>query len=296
ALTTVPAGMVVPVGPGAEGVAVDPTTGVVAVGRTGGAVLFDETGRSLASVSLDSGPRHVALVAPGGPFIVPEEGSRRIALVDEPSGTVSALIPTGRNPHDVAVVGDRIFIGNEGSNTVTVVHQGTVIATLPAVTQPGGLAAIGSAVAVVGVRSRRLELIDAASLRSVASAPVEKGPSHVAAAVNRLYVVDTGGTQVRVFATRPRLRQIANVDVPRSPLGMAMDARQNRLWITSTATNQLVELAVAGNSMRIVGTFPTVRQPNTVAVDQVDGTVFVIGERPGLMQIIKPPSNSSQPR
>ena len=99
-----------------------------------------------------------------------------------------------------------------------------MIGTVPVAEQPGGLTAVGSDVAVVSVRARRLQLFDAASLHLVASVPIQGGPSHVAAFGTELYVVDTGGTHVRVFDTVPRLHLVGSVSVPRSPLGVAVDA------------------------------------------------------------------------
>ena len=282
-----PVGTVVAAGPLAQGVAVDPTTGIVAVGQVGGADLFDESGRHLATVVLPSAPRHIALAAPGGPFLVPAEASAEVGFVTEPGGVVSALVPTGRMPHDVVDADGTVFVGNEHDSTMTVIKQGAVVATVPVARQPGGLAVVGSDVAVVSVRARRLQLFDAASLRLVASVPVEGGPSHVAAFGTDLYVVDTGGTHVRVFDTAPRLHFVGSVTVPRSPLGVAVDATRGRLWVTCTASNQLVELSLRGGPLpHVVGRWPTVRQPDTVAVDPRTGTVIVVGVAPGLVEIV----------
>jgi DNA-binding beta-propeller fold protein YncE len=286
ALSAHPVGTVVAAGPLAQGVAVDPSTGIVAVGQVGGADLFDESGRHLATVALPSAPRHIALAAPGGPFLVPAEASAEVGFVDEPGGTVSALVPTGRMPHDVVDADGTVFVGNEHDSTMTVIRQGAPVATVPVDRQPGGLAAVGGDVAVVSVRARRLQLFDAASLRPVASVPVQGGPSHVAAFGAELYVVDTGGTHVRVFDTVPRLHLVGSVTVPRSPLGIAVDATRGRLWVTCTASNQLVELSLGGALPRVVGRWPTVRQPDTVAVDPRTGTVVVVGVAPGTLEII----------
>ncbi len=284
-----PAGTVVVAGPLAQGVAVDPSTGIVAVGQVGGADLFDESGRHLATVALPSAPRHIALAAPGGPFLVPAEASAEVGFVDEPSGTVSASVATGRMPHDLVDVDGTVFVGNEHDSTMTVIRGGAVVATVPVARQPGGLAEIGSDIAVVSVRARRLQLFDATSLRLTASVPVQGGPSHVATFGHQLYVVDTGGTHVRVFDTVPRLHLIGSVRVPRSPLGVAVDATRGRLWVTCTATNQLVELSLrAGQLPRVVGRWPTVRQPDTVAVDPRTDTVFVVGVAPGTLEILHP--------
>ena len=222
--------------------AVDPTTGIVAVGQVGGADLYAESGRHLTAVHLPSAPRHIALAAPGGPFLVPAEASSAVAFVDEPTGSVAAIVATGRMPHDLVDVDGTVFVGNEHDSTVTVIRQQRVIATIPVAEQPGGLTVVGPDVAVVSVRARRLQLFDATSLRLVASVPIQGGPSHVAAYGTELYVVDTGGTHVRVFDTSPRLHLVGSVSVPRSPLGVAVDPLRRRLWITCTATNRLVEL------------------------------------------------------
>ncbi len=286
ALSARPAGTVVAAGPLAQGVAVDPSTGIVAVGQVGGADLFDESGRHLTTVALPSAPRHIALAAPGGPFLIPAEASAEVGFVDEPGGTVRALLPTGRMPHDVVDADGTVFVGNEHDSTMTVIRQGAPVATVPVARQPGGLAVVGSDVAVVSVRARRLQLFDAASLRLVTSVPVQGGPSHVAAFGTELYVVDTGGTHVQVFNTVPRLHQVGSVTVPRSPLGVAVDAMRGRLWVTCTASNQLVELSLGGGLPRVVGSWPTVRQPDTVAVDPRSDTVVVVGVAPGTLEII----------
>jgi len=289
ALTLPPVGKVVPAGPAAQGVAIDPTTGIIAVGQVAGADLFDESGNHLSSVTLPSAPRHLSLAAPGGPFLVPAEASSEVGFVDEPSGTVSALVPTGRMPHDLVDSGGTVFVGNEHDSTITVIRQQRPVATIPVAQQPGGLAVTRTDVAVVAVRARRLQLFDATSLRLVASAAIPGGPSHVAAYGTDLYVVDTGGTHVLVYDTVPRLHLVGSVSVPKSPLGVAVDPTRGRLWITCTAANRLVELELTQPLPRVIGQWPTVRQPDTVAVDPRTDTVVVVGALPGLLEIIHEP-------
>jgi len=242
-------------GPSAQGVAVDPTTGIVAVGQVGGADLYAESGRHLAVVPSRPPPPHRA---GGARWALPRpaEASSAVAFVDEPGGSVAATVATGRMPHDLVDVDGTVFVGNEHDSTMTVIRQQRVIATVPVAEQPGGLTVVGPDVAVVSVRARRLQLFDATSLRLVASVPIQGGPSHVAAYGSELYVVDTGGTHLRVFDTAPRLHLVGSVSVPRSPLGVAVDPVRARLWITCTATNRLVELSLARPLPRIIGQWP----------------------------------------
>ena len=289
ARASTPTGTGVAAGPSAQGGAAEPTTGSVAGGQVGGADLYAESGRHLAVVPLPSAPRHIALAAPGGPFLVPAEASSAVAFVDEPGGSGAATVATGRMPHDLVDVDGTVFVGNEHDSTMTVIRQQRVIATVPVAEQPGGLTVVGPDVAVVSVRARRLQLFDATSLRLVAAVPIQGGPSHVAAYGSELYVVDTGGTHLRGFDTAPRLHLVGSVSVPRSPLGVAVDPVRARLWITCTATNRLVELSLARPLPRIIGQWPTVRQPDTVAVDPRTDTVFVVGVYPGSLQILHDP-------
>jgi DNA-binding beta-propeller fold protein YncE len=285
-LATTPAGTVVTAGPDAEGIAVDPETATVAVGDSSGALLFDEAGHLLHRVDLPAGPRHIALRAPGGPFLVPAQGADELAVVDARSGSVESVVPTGRWPHDVAAADGTIFVGDELADTVTVVRGAGVVATVPVVAQPGGLAVAGNDLAVVGVRARRLELLDTRTLGEVASAPAMTGPSHVAAYHGSLYVIDTGGGALVVFDLHGGLHQVARVALRGSPLGVAVDEARQRLWVTLTARNQLVEFDLSGRLPQRTATVPTVRQPDSVAVDDRSGTVFVAGAASGVLQIV----------
>jgi len=65
---------------------------------------------------------------------------------------------------------------------------------------------------------------------------------------------------------------------------VASDPRRRRLWVTLTERNQVAELS----SRRVLRTYPTVRQPNSVAVDPRSGRVFVASRKDGTLQIIDP--------
>ena len=162
-MTQRPAGRVVALAGGPEGLAVDARDGILAVGirgQAGVALVNAATGRERRIVRLPGAPRHLELAGPAGPLLAPLEngGLAQIAL---PGRAVTADTPVGRHPHDAAADGPLIFVGNEYASTVSLVRGRSQIRVEPGPLQPGGVAAGGSFVLVVGVRGRQVEAYSA---------------------------------------------------------------------------------------------------------------------------------------
>ena len=293
ALTSPPAGRLIAVGNGPEGVVADARSGRVAVALRDPdelAIIDGRRARVLRSVPLPASARHLAL-GPRSEVLVPAERADRLVRVSLRDGSRRDSAPVGAFPHDAAAVGDAIFVGDERGNTVTVLDGSRAPKSFPVATQPGGLASVadGRRVAVVSVRERVLELYDAATRRRLGRVPAGVGPTHVVAEprFDRLYVTDTDGGALLVFTTRPELELVRRVFLPGSPYGIALDERRHKLWVTLTATNELVELPAHGRP-HVLRRFPSARQPDTVAVDSATSRVFVTGRHAGVVQVLDP--------
>lgn len=307
-LTREPAGVTVQVGGMPEGVVVDPRTHLAAValrdpdrlrimrlapeGEPAGATFVRD-------VPLPGAPRHLSLRSTprGTQVLVPAETGRRALVVDLPSGEIAETIPTGDHPHDLsAITGDRLAIGDERGNTLTVSRpDGSVERTVGVATQPGGVTSLrdGSLLAVVSVRERVIEIFDARTLKRLGIAPAGVGPTHVVCAPQGpCFVADTQGDALLVFrvADDGSLRLSRRVFLDGAPYGIAIDPERNRLWVTLTARNELVELAAHGRP-HILQRLPTARQADTVAVDTSTGDVVTTGRRNGLLQILRDPAS-----
>ncbi len=57
------------------------------------------------------------------------------------------------------------------------------------------------------------------------------------------------------------------------------DLRTGIVWVTLTASNQVVGVDFSGGTPRKVAAYPTVRQPDTVAVAPGSHTLWVTGTR-----------------
>jgi DNA-binding beta-propeller fold protein YncE len=137
----------------------------------------------------------------------------------------------------------------------------------------------GRAIARVQPRQRVLAV-------GSARIPAGVGPTQAVSDGHRLvFVVDTQGDGLLLFRIRPKLELHSRVFLPGHPYAIAIDRRRQRLWVTLTATNRVAEVTANGRP-RLLGTLPSVRQPDAVAVDPRTGAVLIYGARPRAVQIL----------
>ena len=288
-----PAGRVIDGSSESEGIAVDPVTGLAAVSfrEPSRIELIDiAAGKVVKRIPTADPARHLSLAGPGGPVLVPIEYKDRLLRIVLPSGRVSSDVMVGDFPHDAAEAGNgRVFVGDEGGDAISVVDGDAVEVELPTAEQPGGVATTGDVFGVVAVAARVISFYDSDSLERIAELPAGAGPSHVVAADDgRFYVTDTGGDALLVYGTDPEPQLLDRTNIAGSPYGIAIDERRDRIWVTATARNRVLELEITDLAPKLVRSFPTVRQPNSVAVDERTGAVVVVGRDDGDVQIIDP--------
>ncbi len=279
-----PAGQVYAIGAEAEGVAVDPVTHVAAIGVRspfGLALVDTRTGRLIRTLPLPGHVRHLA--ARGSQILVPVEDAGRLLVVDLPEGTIHEDVATPGYPHGVSAVGaEGAVVGNERGARVSLVRGGAVLRTATGFPQPGGSAVTADGIYIVDVSSWRLTRLGL-DLSPGPSVAAGAGPTHaIADAAGNVVVADTRGDAVLVFS--PGLQQRQRIPLAGRPYGLAYDPVRDTVWVTLTATNEVV--ALTGPSRRIAGRWPTVRQPNTVGVDSSTGTVVVASRSDGTVELI----------
>lgn len=287
-LTVPPAGRTVDVGVQAEGTAYDDQTQTFAVLVRDPPRLQLLDGNTLTmrrSVPLPGKGRHLSLARPGGPLLVADEGSDSLLQVPLAGGRIVAT-KVRHFPHDAAQAADgRIFVADEGGRALSVVQGGKQIRVFDDVAQPAGVAAIGDTVGVIDAKGYTMSTYDAKSLHRTARVAAGKGPTHVVATAHGWFVAtDTRGNALLVYHADP-LRLVRRIPLAGSPYGIAYDAGRDEAWVTLTALNQVVAVDPSAAKPRVLARFPTVQQPNTVAVGK---RVYVVGAAKGVVQAIQP--------
>ncbi len=294
-VTRTPAGTVVTL-PGDPGsLAVDPRDGLLAAGVTnpGGVALINAaTGHEEKVIRLAGAPDHLALTRSQESLLVPLGQAGQLVQLALPSGQVQYRAHLAGQPDDaVAASAGTIFVSNGSSSTVSLVQNGVQVADEPAPRQPGGVAASanGTEIAVLGMRARTVEVFSYSG-RSLGSAKAGAGPTHVVANGRDLfYVADTKGNAIDVIQLGAGPRQVATVATrPGAPYGLALDQARGLLYVTLTSSNELESFKVKGTTVVPDRVWPTVRQPDAVAVDPANGRVFVASRTGGGLQLIDP--------
>jgi YD repeat-containing protein len=289
---------VVAVGDAPEGIVVGSSgTGAIAVRNPDGIALFDASTGAVRQTVATAGPaRHLELAGPGGPVLVPLESSDELSEVQLNDGRVlSTATGVGRQPHDAVLTSSgTVVVTSEMGGGVVFVREGRVVGSLTAgPVQPGGVAAVGRYAAVADVQGNGVWVYDGDTRQQVAQAPVGVKLTHAVGISGDLAAfADTDGGAVLIDRVDPQITQVTKVDAPGNPYGLAYDAQRRRLFVTLTASNLLrvVDLADPAKP-RTLGDVPTVRQPNSVAVEPRSGAVLVTGSGPagkGSLQIVTP--------
>ncbi|WP_197374919.1 YncE family protein [Mycolicibacterium baixiangningiae] len=284
-------GRTIPVGAQPEGIVADARTRTVAVlkRQPNELVRLDaDTGEVTGRTTLPGFGRHLQLARPGGPVLVPVESADALVRVALPDGEAQSQIVTGTFPHDASEAANgTVFVANELGGTVTVLRGDEIVKVFTDSVQPAGLAPVGNAMGLLDVRKNDLTVYDTDALTIIGATPAGEGPTHqVADRHGRLIVTDTRGDAVRVFTPLPEPREVGVVAQPGGPYGITYDPTRDRVWVTSSGTNEVVGYDMAEPTPREVARFPTVQNPYTVAVDPPTGRLFVAGLTGGVVQII----------
>ncbi|MGH4010717.1 MAG: YncE family protein [Pseudonocardiaceae bacterium] len=282
------AGTVIPLDAPATQVVVDTSTATVAV------ALADPPRLQLRTLDGTAPPRQVALPGPAADLVLAADGGPLLVPVTTPGSLVRVPLDGGapsRTDLDGLVRG-AVIVG--GSTVVAMGDRLTVLdgnrpgRSIPGFVDAARLVPVGTKVGVLDRGRTAVSLVD---VPSGDTSPALRAGNGAASAVTdrfgRMLVTDTRDGELLVFAgDPPLLRQ--RFPLPGAPYGLAFDSRRDLAWVTLTARNEVVGLDVAGGEPVVVHRFPTVHQPDAVAVDPVSGRVVVVSASGAGLQVIDP--------
>jgi hypothetical protein len=243
----------------------------------------------------DSKPGTVALPGPAenlsvqaGQFVASVPGAGSVVWV-EPSGNVARTVPVPGAPVATATQDGQALVAVRDRKAVQVLAGGTVTKTISGKLYSADqlVTAGGQTVVLDRLRTALFEV-------DVEAGVVEEGLRAGQGATNaaadpfgRVLVTDTREGALLAFSTDPLLLR-QRYPVAGGVYAIATDAKRDLAWVTLTGRNEVVGFDLRGGEPEEKYRFPTVRQPNSVSVDDRTGRV-VVGSAAGEgIQVITP--------
>ncbi|MCX4092888.1 YncE family protein [Nocardia sp. alder85J] len=220
-------------------------------------------------------PARAATLAPGGPGEVLAAAGAQIVHIDTATGATRTT-PVGADTRAVARRDDGTLAVALADHRVLIVgDDGHVVHTVTGLTGADTVAAAGDTVAVLDLAQTSLTELDLAHGKPALALRAGTGATGlIADHYQRLLVTDTAGGTLLVYTADPLvLRQ--RFPVGSSPYALAYDQRSETVWVTMTGSNEVVGFDLSTGIPEEVGRFATVRQPDSVTIDDRTGDMFV---------------------
>jgi DNA-binding beta-propeller fold protein YncE len=274
--TGTPTGQVLPI--------ITPITDLLAVTGTGLLAALDGSATTLSLIDPATTPpevRAVALPAKAAAIAAGPHGEVLAALpnqvlrIDAVAGTTTT-VPVEGEVHTAQVRADGSLVVGTADGTVRVLSpMGEVLDTVSGLVSADALALTGDRVTVLDRRQTSLTEVDLRKDQLGLALRAGDGATNlITDHFGRIIVTDTAGNELLVYTAGPLvLRQ--RFPVGSSPYALAYDPRSETVWVTCTQTNEVVGFDLSTGIPEEVGRFPTVRQANSIAIDEHTGDLFV---------------------
>ena len=292
AQSTAPAGVVHPVGLPIDSTTFDPETRTtVVLGGEGNEILLFPAGDFTAAprtIPLDGAVAQVSL-APGGVALLAM--NTQVGRLDLRTGEVT-FVPADGDVRSVAQLPDGRLAMGLGNGEIHIVNTETNESqVIDGLTSVDGLAVVGDSLTALDRGQTSVTAVDVpGSALGVALRAGEGATQLTTDHYGRILVTDTTGDELLAYTTDTlMLRQRFPAGL--APYAVAYDDTADRAWVTLTGTNEVVGFDLSSGVGVETARYPTVRQPNSVSVDTVNGDLLIgSATGDGLQQI---PTRSS---
>lgn len=284
-----PAGTVLPLSQNATAIAVDAGQhlAAVAVDNPPALRIYDLTSINAAPKTIDLPGRVDNLSTSGDTVLAPVRTANQLLRITLPAGTVDKITLTG-GPVAANAKGDQTLVALHDTKSVAVLTGDKTDRTITGLASADQALPVGDkAVVLDRLRTAVFDLDPTAGTVGAGLRAGDGATNAVTDKYGRVLVTDSRGGELIVYKP-DTLIELQRYPVPGTPYGIAYDPTHDLAWVTLTATNQVVGYDVAGGEPVEKHRIPTVRQPNSVAVDPSTGRVLVASADGGGVQVITP--------
>ncbi|WP_043451397.1 YncE family protein [Jongsikchunia kroppenstedtii] len=283
AVSQPPAGIVVPSGPIKQVVAL-PVPGQAATLSTDGRSLVITTFHNPAerrplvgtpptthTISLPASAAAVAAGPTGLLAAVPDA----VLTIDPGTGAIARREISAPDPLSItAVDGDTTAVGT-ADGKVLLVHRSGDVDTISGLVRVDSLAAHDGRLVALDRAQSAIAEVDLSKKEFEGRQRAGNGAANVIAdRYGRFLITNPRDGQLISFYGDPPVERFA-FPVPNGPYGVAYDDNRNVAWVAESGANTVTGYELASGMPIQTKQSPTVRQPDSIAVDAAGGTLFI---------------------
>jgi peptide/nickel transport system substrate-binding protein len=228
----------------------------------------------------------ILLLSGGGAAVPPVLVADSVGAIDPARGAISAAVPVGSSPSELAAGDGAVWVANYNASTVSRINPATraVAQTIPVGSAPSGIAVGAGAVWVANNFGGTVSRIDPAAGRVVQTIAVGNGPGGVAVGNGSVWVTNASdGTLSRIDPTTGTMVETIALG------GGATDvaAGLGGVWVSDAANGRV--LRVDPSSLQVVAAINVGTGPDPITICQ--GSVWVANRLDGTVSRIDPQTN-----
>lgn len=291
-VTGTPPGTLLPLAGPAQAAVFDSQTDslvVLGAGRENRSVVtVFPAGGAPSPTELDGAATAMAADGEGGLILSTEGGYFRFDIT---SGDATRIGVQGQDGVDFTAIARRadgkVVLGSADGAVYTLASDTEVGARLKMFARVDAIVTQGNTTIVLDRAQTSITSLDAEGTKSAHALRAGAGATTMAAdTAGRVVVADTRGGELLVYGVDPLiLRQ--RYPVPDSPYGLTSSGTDDGLtWVAQTATNTVVGYDLSTGIPVEKVRHQTVRQPNSLAVDDATDTLYVVSGSGDGLQVI----------
>jgi hypothetical protein len=287
AVTVKPAGQVLP-SSAVSAVAVSGSTLVVALARQPSLQLYDLNALASPPVNMPLYGKAERLTVAPGRVEIAEPGQGVVQQLTLPDRKLTETKTGGQPASSIAYGADRLVAMGAAKDIQVLPASGPARTIGGQLYSADDVLTAGDGVVVLDRLRTAVFSVDVAGGKINEGLRAGDGAANaVADSYGRILVTDARAGALIAFSASPLIMR-QRYPVPGGAYGIAYDAKRSLAWVTLTERNEVVGFDVRGGEPVEKYRFPTVRQPDSVGVDDQSGRV-IIGSAAGEgTQVIQP--------
>lgn len=282
--TTPPAGTAHPAPP-TQHTAYDRDTRTLVLATGPQLQLIDTTNGNRRTVDLPAAPANIH--ARSGQLLAALPDAGQITRVDLRTATAHPTPVPGGPVDAVDLDAQRTAVIQRDTATVTILTDGRPGVTTEKFEGPAQLLDHAGQLYVLDRLTTAITPIDPANGDKGAGLRAGQGATNaVQDRYGRILTIDTRGQALLAFSTDPLIHK-QRYPVPGAPYALAYDPTTDIAWITLTATNEVVGYDIAGGEPQERHRIPTISQPDSLAVDPDNQTLYIASANGAGYQVVR---------